>query len=176
MKYLALICLAALGLASCSEDESTPTPERITRTAQTVTLTYARTASSIVGDTLLQNPRLDVYLLRPTMNENGTMTYPTTTGATPNFSITDFSNPQPLTLATNLSVGSQPDLGVRVVMTTSNRPGRRANSQRLTASLLINGTSRVSFTHTGLNFSRTATPINGVFTTTGDANVAAYLF
>lgn len=177
MKQLFFALLAGLVFSSCSEISTDPAPVRATRTAQTVTVTYAQTASTIANDTTLQNPRLDVYVLAPTVNADGTISYPTLTGATPAFTVTNFSNPQPYTVATNVTVTENtPSTGIRLVLTTTNRPGRRTNSQSLTASVVINGTSKQTITHRGLGFSRTAAPTGGVFTTALDTNIAAYLF
>ncbi|UOQ67197.1 hypothetical protein [Hymenobacter volaticus] len=178
MKNIFFAVLAGISLASCSEISTDPAPTRATRTAQTVTVTYARTASTIAGDTTLQNPRLDVYVLTPTVNTDGTLSYPPITAtSTPAFTTTDFSNPQPFSVATNLTVTENtPSTGIRLVLRTSNRPGRRNNSQRLTASIVINGASKATATHQGSNFSRTATATGGFFTTTLESNVAAYTF
>lgn len=177
MKQLFFAMLTGLALTSCSEISTDPAPARTTRTAQTVTVTYAQTASTIANDTTLQNPRLDVYVLVPTVNADGTISYATLTGAMPAFTVTNFSNPQPFTVATNVTVSENtPSTGIRLVLTTTNRPGRRANSQNLTASVVINGTSKQTITHRGLGFSRTAIPAAGVFTTALDTNIAAYLF
>lgn len=178
MKNLFFAILTGLALASCSEISTDPAPTRATRTAQTVTITYAQTASTIVSDTTLQNPRLDVYVLTPTANADGTFSYPAITSTTtPAFTTTNFSAPQPFTVATNLTVAENtPSTGIRLVLRTSNRPGRRANSQRLTATVSVNGVSKATVTHQGTNFSRTASAVSGFFTTTLDTNVAAYLF
>ena len=177
MKHIYLSLLAGLALASCSEISTEPAPARVTRTAQTVTVTYARTASTIVNDTVLVNPRLDVYVLTPTVNSDGTLTYPTLTGTTPVRTITDFSNPQPISIATNLTVAENtPNTGIRFVFSTTNRPGRRSNSQRLTASVVINGASKATFNHQGTNFSRNASATGGRYTSSSDTNVAAYTF
>ena len=181
MKNALLLLLTGLALvsASCSEISTDPAPARATRVAQTVTVTYARTASTIANDTTLQNPRLEVYLLKPVANSDGTFSYPTLTGATPDFvaTATDFANPQPITIATNLTVtDNTPSLGVRLVLTTTNRPGRRANSQRLNAAILVNGVSKFTMVHQGLSFSRTAAPTAGVYTTALDTNVASFVF
>ncbi|WP_022824015.1 hypothetical protein [Hymenobacter norwichensis] len=178
MKNLFFALLAGLVLASCSEISTDPAPVRATRTAQTVTITYAQTASTIANDTTLQNPQLNVYVLTPTTNADGTLSYPPITTATvPAFTTTNFASPQPFTVATNVTVSENtPSTGIRLVLRTTNRPGRRANSQRLTASVVINGASKATVTHQGTNFSRTASATGGFFTTQLDTNVAAYAF
>ena len=178
MKNLFFAILAGVVLASCSEISTDPAPVRATRTAQTVTVSYAQTASTIANDTTLQNPRLDVYVLTPTVNADGTLSYPAITAATtPAFTTTNFSAPQPFSVATNVTVTENtPSTGIRLVLRTTNRPGRRSNSQRLTASIVINGASKATVTHQGTNFSRTASATGGFFTTTLDSNVAAYTF
>lgn len=177
MKHVFFAILASLALASCSEISTDPAPARTTRTAQTVTVTYAQTASTIASDTTLQNPRLDIYVVKPTVNDDGTINYPTLTGLTPSFTVTNFANPQPISIATNLTVAENtPSTGLRFVFSTTNRPGRRANSQRLTASVVVNGTSKATFNHQGTNFSRTAAATGGMYTSTFDTNIAAYAF
>ena len=177
MKNLLFLLGAALGLASCSDISTDPAPARATRTAQTVTVTYAQTASTIANDTTLLNPRLEVYVVTPTRNDDGTFSYPNVTGAAPTFTVTNFANPQPLSIATNLTVTENtPSTGIRLVLSTTNRPGRRTNSQRLTAAVLVNGVSKATLTHTGTNFSRTATPTAGLFTTAVETNVSAFVF
>jgi hypothetical protein len=178
MKHLFFALLAGVTLASCSEISTDPAPVRATRTAQTVTITYAQTASTIANDTTLQNPRLDVYVLTPTVNTDGTLSYPAITPTTtPAFTTTNFSAPQPFSVATNLTVAENtPSTGIRLVLRTTNRPGRRTNAQRLTASIVVNGSSKATTTHQGTNFSRTASATGGFFTTTLDSNVAAYTF
>ena len=186
MKRLFFALIAGLSLASCSEISTDPAPARNTRTAQTVTVTYALTASTLANDTLLQGARIDVYTLTPTVNTDGTLSYPAITSTTtPDFTSTNVTTtPQSFAISTtNISVADNtPNLGIRIVLRTTNRPGRRttpaspANAQRLTASLLINGASKATFIHQGLNFSRTATASGGYFTTTSDTNIAAYTF
>ncbi|MDO7846717.1 hypothetical protein Q5H92_10145 [Hymenobacter sp. M29] len=180
MKQLFFAILAGLTLASCSEISTDPAPARVTRTAQTVTVTYNLTSSTIASDTLLQGAQIDVYTLKPTTNADGTLTYPAITASTaPVFTTTAITTTaQTFTVATGLTVAENtPNLGIRVVLRSSNRPGRRTNSQRLTAAVVINGTSRATFNHQGTNFSRTAAvPSVGYFSTTGDANVAGYVY
>lgn len=179
MKHLFLSFLTASTLlVSCSTVSTDPAPTRATRTATTVTVTYARTASTIASDTTLVGPQLDVYLLPATTNADGTLSYPTTSGLKPFATITDFANPHPLSL-TSVPITVQdgvPSLGVRLMLSTVNRPGRRTNAQRLTASLLINGTSRATLTESGTSFSRTAMATNGRFSTVLDTNVAGYVY
>ena len=179
MKNIFLLC-AGVVLASCSEISTDPAPVRATRTAQTVTISYAQTASTIASDTLLQSARLDVYVLTPTANADGTLSYPAITSITvPTFTTTNFTSiAQSFAVASDVTVAENtPSTGIRLVFRTANRPGRRANSQRLTASVVINGLTKTpAFNHQGTNFSRTAAPVNGSYTTTADTNVAAYLF
>ena len=175
-----------MALASCSEISTDPAPVRVTRTAQTVAISYALTNSSLPADTVLQGARVDVYTVTPTNNADGTLSYPPITSAsTPVFTTTNVTtSSQTFTLpVSNLTVqDNTPNLGIRVVLRTTNRPGRRvtpanpANAQRLTASVIINGVSKATVIHQGTNFSRTATPSGGFFTTTLDTNVAAYTF
>ena len=179
MKYLFFAILAGLGLASCSEISTDPAPARVTRTAQTVTINSLPTASTIANDTLLQGARLDVYTLTPTTNADGTLSFPAITSATtPAFTTTNFTvAAQTFTVATNLTVAENtPSTGIRLVLRTTNRPGRRTNSQRLTASVVVNGANKATLTHQGTNFSRTASATGGFFTTSLDTNVAAYVF
>ena len=124
MKHLALPLLAALALAGCTRDEDTPAPARLTRPApQTVTVTYSRSASTITNDTTLLNPQLQVFVLPATLNANGTVSYPKTTGTgaiAPLATITDFAAPQAITipnLPTTLTDGS-PSLGLRLACST----------------------------------------------------------
>jgi len=74
MKQYFLASLAALALfSSCSEISTLPAPVRATRTANTVTVTYLRTASLQPGiDTVLANPRLDIFVLSSSPNPDGT--------------------------------------------------------------------------------------------------------
>lgn len=180
MKHLALTLLTALALGACTRADDTPAPARVARTAQTFTITYARTASTIAGDTVLLNPQLQVFVLPAQANADGTFTYPATTGmaaVAPTLTITNFTTAaQTITLPTppQTVTDGTPNLGIRLVLTTTNRPGRRASSQRLTAAVLGNGVSRAAITHTGTNFSRTAAAINGVFTTATETNVAGF--
>lgn len=179
MKNLFFAILAGLTLASCSEISTDPTPARATRTAQTVTISYAKTASTIASDTLLTGEQLNVYVLVPTANADGTLTFPPITSTTtPTFTTSNLTAAaQSFTVATGLTVAENtPSTGMRIVLRTTNRPGRRSGSQRLTASVVINGVTKATVTHQGTNFSRTATPTGGFFTTTLDTNVAAYLF
>lgn len=179
MKHLFFAILAGLTLASCSEISTDPAPARVTRTAQTVTITYAKTASTIANDTLLAGEQLNVYVLVPTANADGTSTYPAITSTTaPTFTTNSFTTAaQSYTVATNLVVAENtPSTGLRIVLRTTNRPGRRTGSQRLTASVLINGVSKATVTHQGTNFTKTASATGGFFTTTLDTNVSAYLF
>ncbi|GAB3869852.1 hypothetical protein GCM10028824_17580 [Hymenobacter segetis] len=189
MKQLIFALLAGLTLASCSEISTDPAPARVTRTAQSVAISYALTApTALVGDTLLQGARVDVYTLAPTVNADGTITYPAITSASvPVFTTTNVTTTAQtftIPLASSLTVAENtPNLGIRVVLRTTNRPGRRTtatgnpfNSQRLTASVIINGASKATFIHQGTNFSKTATASGGFFTTTTDTNVAAYVF
>ncbi|WP_046246690.1 hypothetical protein [Hymenobacter terrenus] len=179
MKHLFFAILTCLILASCSEISTDPAPARATRTAQTVTITYAKTASTIANDTLLQGEQLNVYVLTPTANADGTLSYPAITSATaPTFTTSSFTTAaQSYTVATNLTVAENtPSTGMRIVLRTTNRPGRRAGSQRLTAAVLINGESKATINHQGTNFSRTAPASGGFFTTTLDTNVSVYTF
>ncbi|HEX8429520.1 hypothetical protein [Hymenobacter sp.] len=182
MKHVFFTLLSGLALVSCSEISTDPAPVRVTRTAQTVTINYARTASTIASDTLLVDPRLDIYVLTPTVNTDGTLSYPTLTGATPVKTIrgTEFTSAaQSYTVATNLTVSENtPSTGIRLVLSSTNRPGRRANSQRLTANLLVNGVSKTPtpLTLQGSSFTRTAAPVAGRYSVTLDTNVAAYTF
>lgn len=180
MKNLALTLLTFLVLGGCTRDDDTPTPARVARTAQIFTITYARTASTIASDTVLLNPQLQVFVLPAQANADGTFTYAATTGmaaVAPTLTITNFTTTaQTITLPTppQTVADGTPNVGIRLVLTTTNRPGRRASSQRLTAAVLGNGVSRASITHTGTNFSKTATSTAGVFTTAVETNVAAY--
>jgi hypothetical protein len=179
MKNLFFAILAGLTLVSCSEISTDPAPTRVTRTAQTVTITYAKTASTIASDTLLTSEQLNVYVLVPTTNADGTLTYPAITSAiTPTFTTSSFTTAaQSYTVATNLTVAENtPSTGMRIVLRTTNRPGRRTGSQRLTASVVINGVTKATANHQGTNFSKTASATGGFFTTTLDTNVSAYLF
>jgi hypothetical protein len=187
MKTLFFAILTGLTLASCSEISTDPAPTRATRTAQTVAISYALTASSLPNDTLLQGARIDVYTVTPTTNADGTISYPSITSAsTPVFtSTTVTTTPQSFTLpVSNLVVTENtPSLGIRIVLRTTNRPGRRTtpnnpgNAQRLTASVVVNGVAKTpAIVHQGTNFSRTASASGGFFTTTTDTNVAAYTF
>ncbi|MFD2718402.1 hypothetical protein ACFST9_06730 [Hymenobacter monticola] len=181
MKQLFFAMLAGLTLASCSEISTDPAPTRLTRTAQTVTINFAKTASTLANDTLLVG-EMNAYVLVPTVNADGTLTYPAITAATtPTFTTPvtagTAATAQTYTVATNLVITENtPSNSVRVVLRTTNRPGRRTGSQRLTAALLINGTSRATATHQGTNFSRTAVPTGGFYTTSLDANLAGYAF
>ena len=181
MKYAFLALFAGLALSSCSEISTDPAPQRATRTAKTVSVTYARTASTIADDTVLINPRLDVYVLPATVNANGTLSYGSLIGATPTVTITeaDFADPKPISIATDVVVTENtPSTGIRLVLSSSNLPGRRANSQSLTASVVINGVTKTpSLVHRGLGFSKTAKAgANGRFNSTLDTNIANYLF
>lgn len=179
MKNILLMLFAGLTLASCAEISTDPAPDRATRTAQTVTINYTQTASTIISDTLLQGARLDVYVLTPTTNTDGTLSYPAITSTTvPSFTTTTFTTTaQSFTVATNQTVAENtPSTGIRLVLRTTNRPGRRTGSQRLTAAVVVNGASKATLTHQGLNFTRTASASGGFFTTTLDTNVSAYVF
>ncbi len=189
MKQYFLASLAALALfSSCSEISTLPAPARTKRTASTVTVTYLRTAAQQPGiDTVLVNPRLEIFTLSPTTNPDGTQTYGNAGSLQPVAIITDFTTPAPVTL-TNVPIVVQdgvPSLGIRLVFSTDNYPSRRGaitgppvvvTSQRLTANLLINGTRAVTFNHTGTNFSKTARPVGGRYTTTSETNISGYVF
>jgi len=190
MKQYFLASLAALALfSSCSEISTLPAPVRATRTANTVTVTYLRTASLQPGiDTVLANPRLDIFVLSSSPNPDGTQTYGSAGNTRLVASITDFTTPAPVTL-TNVPIVVQdgvPSLGIRLVFSTDNYPGRRGAitgpprvdfSQRLQAFLNINGVTRLAtFNHTGTNFSRTARPVGGRYTTTSETNISGYVF
>jgi len=189
MKQYFLASLAALALfSSCSEISTLPAPVRATRTANTVTVTYVRTAAALAADTVLANPRLDIFVLSSSLNPDGTQTYGGAGNTRLVASITDFTTPMPVTL-TNVPIVVQdgvPSLGVRLVFSTDNYPGRRgaitgstpvAASQRLTASLVINGRAVTpSFNHTGTNFARNARAVGGRFTTTSETNISGYVF
>jgi len=181
MKQFFFAIIAGLTLASCSEISTDPAPARVTRTAQTVTINYAKTASTIASDTLLVGD-LNVYVLIPTTNADGTLAYPAITAATaPTLTVPVVAGTaavaQTLTVATNLTVAENtPNTGMRIVLRTTNRPGRRTGSQRLTAALAINGVTKATVTHQGTNFARTALPTGGFYTTSLDTNVAAYTF
>lgn len=178
MKHLALTLLAALAVASsCTRDDDTPAPARQTRTFQTVTVTAALSPSTIPNDTTLQNPQVQVFVLTPTVGANGALTYPATSGSAavaPVATFTSFGSAQTFTLPAQ-TIADGPNTGLRLVLTSANRPGRRANSQRLTASVVVGGgTPRLTVTHTGTNFSRTAQPTGGLFTTASETSVASY--
>lgn len=189
MKNIFFAVLAGIGLASCSEISTDPAPARATRTAQTVAISYALTPSSLPNDTLLRGARIDVYTVAPTTNADGTLSYPPITStSTPDFTTTNVTTTtQSFVLpVSNLTVTENtPSLGIRIVLRTTNRPGRRttantantANAQRLTASVVVNGVAKTpAIIHQGTNFTRTATASGGFFTTTVDSNVAAYTF
>ncbi len=187
MKYLVLPLLATLALTACTRDDDTPAPARLVRPAQTLTISYSRSASTLPGDTVLQSPRLRVFVLPATANPDGTYTYPPTSGVgavTPLADITDFSAPTVITVPAasvpaSITDGA-PTTGLRLVFTTANRPGRRttpsspANAQNLVARVLVNGTSRVTLTHNGLAFSKTASAVGGVFTTAVETNYSVF--
>lgn len=181
MKQFFFAMLAGLTLASCSEISTDPAPARTTRTAQTVTINFAKTASTLASDTLLVG-EMNAYVVVPITNADGTLTYPAITATTtPTFTTPvtagTAATAQTYTVATNLVISENtPSNSVRIVLRTTNRPGRRTGSQRLTASLFINGVSRATATHQGLSFSRTATATGGFFTTSLDANLAGYAF
>lgn len=180
MKHLVLTLGAALALSACTRDDDTPAPARFTRTAPTVTITVSRSASTIANDTVLANPRVQLFVLPATANADGTLAYPATTGTgavAPLATITDFSAPQTFTIPAppTMLVDGVPALGLRAVATTGNRPGRRNNSQRLTVAYVFNGVARLTSNHTGTNFGRTApTPASGVFTTESGTNYAGF--
>ena len=190
MKQLFFALLAGLALTSCSEISTDPAPARTTRTVQTVAVSYALTSSSsaLANDTTLQGAQVLVYTVEPTANADGTFSYPGITSASvPVFTsttVTTATQTFTIPLASSLTVAENtPSLGIRIVLRTTNRPGRRttatgnpANSQRLTASVIINGASKATFTHQGTGFSKTAAPTGGFYTTTSDTNVAAYVF
>ncbi|SHJ09589.1 hypothetical protein SAMN02745146_2269 [Hymenobacter daecheongensis DSM 21074] len=182
MKHTFLTLLVGLALASCSEINTDPAPVRATRTVQTATLTYSLSAKPTAAtDTALVNPKLEIYTYPVTTNEDGSTTTPNVTGTLLR-TITDFSSPQPITLITapvTVTDGVASPLGLRMVFSSSNRPGRRSGalSQRMSASLLVNGTQRATFTFQGTNFARTFTPANGgPFVSTFSTNIGGYSF
>jgi len=176
MKNILLMLFAGLTLASCSEISTDPAPARLTRT-QNVSVTYSLTAPALAADTALVNPKLEVYLLNPATQSDGSVFYPlTSTG--PLTTITSFT-----TAAQTVSVGNvvvsdgQPAPIVRLVFSSDNLPGRRAGAQRITTGLLVNSTTpRVTTTYSGLDFARrTATPPPAApFRKQTDLSVAIY--
>ncbi|WP_310391124.1 hypothetical protein [Hymenobacter sp.] len=174
MKHVFFTLFAGFALVSCSEINTDPAPARLTRTVQTATLTYSLSRSTLAGDTVLVNPRLQVFTYPVTLDADGKATTPNATG-TLLTTITDFSAPQPIVLSpmpVTITDGVTGPLGVRFVLTSANRPGRRTAAQRLNASFLVDGAPRATATLQGTSFSRTApVPASGVFTATNSSNI-----
>lgn len=176
MKHILLTLLAGFVFASCAEINTDPAPARLIRTVQSATITYSLTTVGSPTDTTLQNPKLEVYTYPVTVNADGSTTTPNTTG-TLLTTVTSFSPAQPIVL-TNVPVtvtdGVAGSLGVRLVLTSTNRPGRRSAAQRLSATVNVNGVSRLTTTLQGTAFARNAGPTNGVFTVTSSTNIGGY--
>lgn len=178
MKHMFLTLLAGLGLASCAEINSDPAPARFTRTVQTASVTYNLTSPGSAADTVLQNPKLEVFTYPVTNNADGSTTTSNTTG-TLLATVTSFTPAQPIVLTSvpiTVTDGVASPLGVRLVLTSTNRPGRRTSAQRLSASVVVNGVSRVTSTLQGTSFARNVNPPNGLFTATVSTNVGGYTF
>lgn len=178
MKHVFSTLLAGLTLVSCAEINSDPAPTRFTRTVQTATVTYNLTNPGSATDTVLLNPKLEVFTYPVTNNADGSTTTPNASG-TLLTTVTSFSPAQPIVLTDvpiTVTDGVASTLGVRLVLTSANRPGRRTSAQRLSASVVVNGASRVTSTLQGTSFSRNANSTNGVFTATVTTNVGGYTF
>lgn len=180
MKHIFLATLAGLSLASCAEINTDPAPVRATRTVQTATLTYSLTTPGAASDTTLQNPKLEVYTYPVTVGADGLTTTTPTVAGTLLTTVTSFSPAQPIVLTgvpVTVTDGVAAPVGVRVVLTSTNRPGRRSAAQRLTTSIVVNGVTRGTVaTLQGTAFSRTAPPVNGLYTVTGSTNIGGYTF
>lgn len=163
MKNILLLLCTALTLASCSEISTDPAPTRITRT-QTVSMTYSLTAPGMPTDTVLQNPRIAVYLVTPEAQSDGSVFYPLTSTnplatLTPTLTAQTFAFPSTIVVK-----DGEPAPIVRLVFTSDNLPGRRATfsstgvptttTQRITTNLLVNSSSRATTTYTGFDFAR----------------------
>ena len=168
-------------MASCSEISTDPAPARPTR-KQAITLTYSMNTPALATDTLLEAPKLEVYLVAPTTQSDGSLSYPVTV-SNPVATITNFTAaPQTVTVGSVDVTDGQPAPFVRLVFTSTNRPGRRAaaaatpGTQRITTALLVNGTSRVTTNYSGLDFSKTAklVPPATAFRKQTDLSVAIY--
>ncbi len=161
--------------AACSEISTDPAPARQTRTAERVEVRYNLTTGV---DTLLANPKLEVYTYPVTTNSDGSTSTPNSTGnlvAT----ITNFTSPQPIVLSSTpivVTENAPGPLGIRLVLSSTNRPGRRSVTQRLNASIVVNGVSRSTTTLQGTNFTRTARPTNGFFTASTQTNISGLIF
>lgn len=161
MKKLFLMLLTGMALASCSEISTDPAPTRTTK-SQVVTLNYSMNAPATATDTALVNPKLEVYIVTPTALGDGSVSYPQTATA-PVATVTNFTAAtQTITVGTIQVADGQPAPVVRLVFTSTNRPGRKSAAsatpaaQRITTSLLVNGTARATTNYSGLDFSRTA--------------------
>lgn len=155
MKNIFLLLVAGLAFASCSEISTDPAPARTTKT-QTVSVNYSLTSTSPLStDTVLVNPKLEVYVVTPTRLSDGSVNYPRTATA-PVATVTPTTTTQTVTVPSIEVADGQPAPVVRLVFTSDNRPGRRTGAQRITTALFVNGTSRAPATYGGLDFSRTA--------------------
>ena len=166
---------AGLTLASCAEISTDPAPTRLTRT-QIISVSYSLTAAPILPtDTTLVNPKLEVYLINPAVQSDGSVFYPlVATG--PIATITNFSSPQPIAVGSVTLNDGQPAPIMRYVFSSDNLPGRKATAQKITASLFVNSVSRNTTSYGGLDFARrTATPAPAApFRKQTDLSVAIY--
>lgn len=187
MKKIFLALLAGVTLASCSEISTDPAPARATR-SQTVSLTYSLSTPATASDTVLVNPKIEVYLIQPQIQSDGSSFYPLTSG-TPLATLTPTTTSQTFAFPNNPIVvsDSQPNPIVRLVFSSDNLPGRKGTlassgvatttGQRIITGLLVNTTAtRVTTTYSGFDFARrTATPPPAApFRKTTDLSIAAY--
>lgn len=187
MKKVLLALLAGITLASCSEISTDPAPVRATR-SQTVSLTYSLSTPATASDTVLINPKVEVYLIQPQTQSDGSAFYPLTSG-TALATLTPTTTAQTFVLPNNpIVVGdSQPNPIVRLVFSSDNLPGRKGTlastgvatttGQRIITGLLVNtATVRTTTTYSGFDFARrTATPPPAApFRKVTDLSIAAF--
>ncbi len=144
-----------MALASCSEINTDPAPARPTK-SQTVTVNYSLAATSPLStDTVLVNPKLEVYVVTPATQSDGSVLYPyVATGAVA--TVTPTTTTQTVTVPAIVVADGQPAPVVRLVFSSDNLPGRRAGAQRITTALYVNSTTtvRATTTYSGLDFAR----------------------
>ena len=177
MKNILLMLFAGLTLASCAEISTDPAPTRLTRT-QTASVTYSLAGSALAADTLLQNPKIAIYLLSPEVQSDGSTFYPLVTSTTPVATVTPTRTAQTLAIPAVTLVDGQPSPIVRLVFTSDNLPGLKKSGsatigERITSSLFVNNTTTVRATanYSGLDFKRASTV---PFRKQTDLSIAAY--
>lgn len=186
MKNILLALLAGLTLASCSEISTDPAPARFSRT-QAVSLTYSLNAAATPTDTLLVNPKIEVYLIQPQLQSDGSSFYPLTSGTplttlVPTTTTQTFSFPDPIKVS-----DTQPNPIVRLIFSSDNLPGRKGSvdrfgvatttGQRIITGLLVNTTAvRTTTTYSGFDFARRTapTPPAAPFRKVTDLSISAF--